>query len=151
MDKQKQIEEIAKVMCGGCHNGKECMRCLCADWYRAEMLYDANYRKIDEDSVVISKEEYEILTDISALKGKVQEALNINPIEELRQVEREARKETAREILKDIDKELYDISRIYVEAVAKDSKNDNAMDKYGVMTIAHKIVCEMANKYEVEI
>ena len=48
MSKEKQIEEMAKVMCGGCADGKECMRCLCADWYRAENLYNAGYRKQGE-------------------------------------------------------------------------------------------------------
>jgi hypothetical protein len=48
MSIEKQIEEMAKVMCGGCANGKECMQCLCADWYRAEKLYDADYRKQSE-------------------------------------------------------------------------------------------------------
>lgn len=46
--REKEIEEIAKVMCGGCPNNKECMHCLCADWYRAEALYNAGYRKQSE-------------------------------------------------------------------------------------------------------
>ena len=45
MNKEQIIEEMAKVMCGGCADGKECMQCLCADWYRAEALYNAGYRK----------------------------------------------------------------------------------------------------------
>jgi hypothetical protein len=48
MNKEKQIEEMAEVMCGGCADGKECMQCLCADWYRAEKLYNAGYRKQSE-------------------------------------------------------------------------------------------------------
>ena len=45
MDIEKEIEEIAKVMCGGCADNKECMHCLCAAWYNAEDLYNAGYRK----------------------------------------------------------------------------------------------------------
>jgi hypothetical protein len=45
---KKQIEEMAKVMCGGCADGKECMQCLCADWYKAEKLYNTGYRKQSE-------------------------------------------------------------------------------------------------------
>ena len=45
LNENKQVEEMAKVMCGGCADGKECMQCLCADWYRAEKLYNANVRK----------------------------------------------------------------------------------------------------------
>lgn len=48
MDREKQIEKIAKVICGGCPDSKECMHCLCADWYRAEALYNAGYRKQSE-------------------------------------------------------------------------------------------------------
>lgn len=48
IDREKQIEEIAKVICGGCPDNKECMHCLCADWYKAESLYNAGYRKQSE-------------------------------------------------------------------------------------------------------
>ena len=53
MDREKQIEEIAKVMCGGCPDNKECIHCLCADWYRAEALYNAGYRKQSEVAMEI--------------------------------------------------------------------------------------------------
>ena len=48
IDREKQIEEIAKVICGSCPDNKECMHCLCADWYKAESLYNAGYRKQSE-------------------------------------------------------------------------------------------------------
>lgn len=48
MSKEKQIEEMAKVMCGSCPDNNECMRCLCATWYDAEALYKAGYRKQSE-------------------------------------------------------------------------------------------------------
>lgn len=48
IDREKQIEEIAKVMCGGCPDNKECTHCLCADWYKAESLHNAGYRKQSE-------------------------------------------------------------------------------------------------------
>ena len=48
MSREKQIEEIARVMCGGCPDGHECLHSLCADWYRAEALYNAGYRKQSE-------------------------------------------------------------------------------------------------------
>jgi hypothetical protein len=52
--------------------------------------------------------------------------------------------------VKDINEELYQTSRIYLEAVAKDTKDYDSMDKYGVMTIAHDIVMKIAEKYGVE-
>lgn len=52
--------------------------------------------------------------------------------------------------VKDINEELYQTSRIYLEAVSKDTKDYDSMDKYGVMTIAHDIVMKIAEKYGVE-
>ena len=42
MTQEQQIEAMAYVLCGGCN---ECYKSLCADWYRAERLYKAGYRK----------------------------------------------------------------------------------------------------------
>lgn len=60
MDREKEIEEMAKAMCGGCPDNKECTHCLCADWYKAEALYNAGYRRWSE---VAS----DIFTDICAI------------------------------------------------------------------------------------
>lgn len=49
MDREKQIEEIAKAMCAGCPDKHG----LCADWYRAEALYNAGYRKQSEVAMEI--------------------------------------------------------------------------------------------------
>ena len=62
--REKQIEAIAKVICGGCPDNKECMHCLCADWYRAEALYNGDYRKQSE----VVKEIFESLEEISGRK-----------------------------------------------------------------------------------
>ena len=45
---ETHIEKMARVMCGGCASGKECMRSLCADWYKAEALYEAGCRMVDQ-------------------------------------------------------------------------------------------------------
>lgn len=46
MSKEKQIEEMAKILCkGGC---EKCLKALCADYYKAEDLYNAGYRKQSE-------------------------------------------------------------------------------------------------------
>lgn len=116
---------------------------LCVAGFSADIiskaLYNANYRKIPEGSVVISKEEYEILTNISSLKDKVQEALNINPIEELVQVERDARQETAREILQEI---------LYTKSSEEWFENEQLVD-FG-KKIVDKIE-NLANKYGIEL
>lgn len=63
--REKQIEEIAKVMCGGCPDNKECMRCLCADWYKAEDLYNAGYRNQSEVAMEIFEEIYKLTYRLS--------------------------------------------------------------------------------------
>jgi hypothetical protein len=60
---KEQIEEMAKVMCGGCADGKECMQRLCADWYRAEELYNAGYRE-QEQNVVTNEQSREAIDRI---------------------------------------------------------------------------------------
>ena len=62
-DKEKQIEEIYNLLfCDKweqpfmeCPEDIKCIECV------AKTLYNAGYRKIDKDSVVLSKEEYEKL------------------------------------------------------------------------------------------
>lgn len=67
-NKEKQIEEMAKVMCGGCPDNKECMHCLCADWYKAESIYNAGYRKASD--VARDLRQYIILNEDITLKCK---------------------------------------------------------------------------------
>jgi hypothetical protein len=60
--KQTSVEELAKVFsCVHlprrlCMKAMDCTRCL------AESVLELGYRKIDEGSVVLTKEEYESLT-----------------------------------------------------------------------------------------
>ena len=72
--KEKQIEEMAKVLCEYCHDiceEKECpyseheesMRlCYNSQLEIAIKLHNAGYRKLPKDSVVLTREEYEKLT-----------------------------------------------------------------------------------------
>ena len=61
MDREKQIEEITKAMCGGCPDNKECMNGLCADWYRAEAIKEFAERlketkfKHDNDYIIYAE------------------------------------------------------------------------------------------------
>ena len=62
MDKQKQIEEMAKIMCTKTY--ARCSNCSCevptaCNIYKyAVKLFYANYRKIPEGSVVLTEEEF---------------------------------------------------------------------------------------------
>ena len=42
---EKQIEELARVICGGCPNTEECLHVMCMEWYNAKKIYNAGYRK----------------------------------------------------------------------------------------------------------
>lgn len=86
MNKQEQIEEMAKLINSKkiypCEDDVHCENCFCADKDTAEKLYNAGYRKIPENAVVLTKEEY-----IDLSRNYVTE-----------QIEK-ARKKTAKEIL----------------------------------------------------
>ena len=61
MDKEQQIEEMGKIICGRCKDGiclidKSLCHGLCKE-LEAEALYNAGFRKIDDDCAVITKDE----------------------------------------------------------------------------------------------
>ena len=98
-DKEKQIEEMAKVIIQTSCNGKECENC---SWIRSveeateccvclKALYCAGYRKIPENAVVLTREEYDYLIN----DCKRWENLAVEKVDEIITT----RKETAREIL----------------------------------------------------
>ena len=70
MDKQKQIEEMAKAIDGIWHTKNTCpfdtkcpywggkVRFTCNDCLRANVLIEAGYRKIPENAVVLTEKEY---------------------------------------------------------------------------------------------
>ena len=66
MDKKKQIEEMAKDVelagkCTSFKNGKIDLTLFKTSEEIAETLYYLNYRKIPENAVVLTREEYEKL------------------------------------------------------------------------------------------
>lgn len=94
-DKEKQIEEMAEIMCSPCPDGKECSGTWC---YKrvldcANEFYEQGYRKLPEDSVVLSREEYE--------KGVIERESMRNQITELFN-DREELKETTEQLRKEI-------------------------------------------------
>ena len=73
MDKQKQIEEMAKVLavnCGECYTCKYLDKLHCADLLSAEALYEAGYRKIPENAVVLTMEEYDEIKQIKEMTAE---------------------------------------------------------------------------------
>lgn len=47
-DKEKQIEELARVICDGCRDTEECKRNMCLEYFYAKKIYEAGYRKRKE-------------------------------------------------------------------------------------------------------
>lgn len=72
MTKQEQIEEMAVIGCirnPQAHTAEECAKCdfkqgQCNAYRHAEKLYNAGYRKIQDGTVVLSREEYEMLKSL---------------------------------------------------------------------------------------
>lgn len=95
MRKQEQIEEMANYYCEYCNKQTGEKFCehiddkSCNIFFEAELFYNAGYRKIPEDSVVLSREEYKRLLD---------NAIRVD-MEYLDHELAKERKETAKEIL----------------------------------------------------
>ena len=124
-DKEKQIKEMAKTMtgcnktCDECYSEYEKLfgkqkdaQCICIT--EATTLYNAGYRKLPEDSVVLTREEYNEFLRQGAM------------IDFLKDCIQQARKETAREILNKIyhlSKGYYiDDEEEYIEMIKKLAK-----------------------------
>lgn len=97
----KPIEEMADILCSAkehnCNGGNDC---LCIK--QATALYNAGYtQKINDDEVVVSKEEYERL-QIELKSFQITDMLKEAYISQLKEELKQANKETAREILQTI-------------------------------------------------
>lgn len=98
-DREKQIEEMAKVLLETSCKGSECENCAFVKSVKEaketcvclKALYNAGYRKIPEDAVVLSIEEIKHPTRTEVIEFFVNHNAQV-------------RKETAREILKELIK-----------------------------------------------
>jgi hypothetical protein len=120
-DKEKQIEEMGKDVCENI-NSKMCADGTCPKIWdcpysntMAEILIEKGYRKLPEDSVVLSEEDKAKLIHINTLKNiksisQLKELLsNITAINDLMgyndrelEIRQEANKETAEKIMQDL-------------------------------------------------
>ena len=92
MNKEQQIEEMARVACEhfDCDMvGQPCTKCKtydkhCYTIHQAEILYNAGYRKIDENCAVITKAELKEYKRqaVKEFADKVKEYINNKVIED---------------------------------------------------------------------
>ncbi len=83
----KMIEEICKMAVMGCRRNpqaktvEECVKCefkhgMCDVYRLAETLYNENYCRIDKDSVVLSKEEYNEIKQYQSYIAEIKKAFD---------------------------------------------------------------------------
>jgi hypothetical protein len=113
-DREKQIEELAKDIgyeLGISYEEEKLPFSLHTRDYLAKALIEKGYQKVDKDSVVISKEEYERITKelVTEQRAKkiAQEYFGI------------VRKETAREIIEMFNDKNYITEKDLIKAIAK--------------------------------
>lgn len=150
MTKQEQIEEMANdieyAIDNECklNNGKSCEDCVFdnkGDWYcqslmTATHLYAEGYRKIDKDSVVLSREEYEKV-DKEIINKSTYDTIwkaGYNAYEKtIGECVAEARKETAEKYHKAMRKVIHE--RDYIGGYAEiglQEENDEIAKQFGV-------------------
>ena len=112
MDKEKQIEEMARIF-GSCKIFPNCITCDrhtgirgCYNRDRAKVLYEHGYRKINENEVVISKEEYETKKEIVANWGFLQQEIMQGRFVALADLEKDGKVVISKEEYEKITKEL---------------------------------------------
>lgn len=123
MDKQ-MIEEMAKIFCSRYKNGRcdvedrECSN-RCTTWHRAENLYNAGYRKIPENAVVLTEENMEQTANWLVTHPKMQATME--------KLIKTWRKETAEKFAERLkEKFAYDIERCkVVDEICKELEGEN--------------------------
>ena len=132
IDEKKQIEEMVHDMCifydnGKCGNEFICEK-PCATWNKAERLHNAGYRKIPENAVVLTREEYgDMFTFKTVGNGGIHCGF-YNILDTVRKVER---KETAREIANEVKLAFYREFDELIPSIMAD-KIDEIAKQYGV-------------------
>lgn len=149
MNKEEMIKEMARVLstvkpCDALAVS-ECIKrkceyphfdgVTCIAEHKAEALYNAGYRKIADDEIVVKKSEYEALKKATPIiKVDIREQFLKECEYEMRELEKKAKHETAREILQEI-KQKYgrSCSEYYPEYIELTGWELNKIaNKYGI-------------------
>lgn len=145
-DKQQIIEEMVDAMvisCGECYScpfsGKTNNRVSCTDYLTAEALYYAGYRKVDENAVVLTREEFDRLN--SCIKSE----------EEVRAIMQQQMLPMVRELTdKEVGKKLATVTALVHKETAKEVlENIKTLVEWGwEMSRIEKWICK---NYGVEV
>ena len=188
MDDKKQIEEMAVICCGSNDTCTDCFkqseRLLgikinnrakhCQAYCYAEMIYNAGYRKLPENAVVLTREEYEkqkakcadcfnewekVVKENEKLQyynDKLSQGIYYGNGEQfcnrLKLAEQEARKETAREICEKI-KSRFNASEYRTNTKRKTIKVEELCEQmdWVLHKVGINIIDEIAKEYGVEV
>ena len=131
MNKQQQIEELAGTICNACKErfeiSKKCKNviepCLAA-YAHAEALYNAGYRKIPEDSVVLSREVYDEIRTYQSYIPEMKKAFD--------KIRNAIIKETAEKIFKMLISELESNKFLYGKRIIMEADVENLAKQFGV-------------------
>ena len=137
MNKDEMKNDLTNILKNRCDNISfgDCMGRVSCDSCKAEAIYNAKYRKVGDDEIVVKKRQYEQLKkynrDRKRLRLKWQQAkqdlddiysngfvLLVEHHEIVDQVARETRQETAREILQMIYDKGKDTAMICLPTIA---------------------------------
>ena len=141
MKKQISMEDMAELICSYyCDKGYCPCDCKNCDNHKFAEEIIKGCRKIPENAVVLTREEYELITDIKALKLQVQDSLNNMNNDDIANITKQVFNETAREILKEIDNALHDLAIQY--------SNSGHITYFAVCeNVHHTVVSKVAKQY----
>ena len=152
-NKEKQIEEMAKVICQECLTATEEKECLnnvkdCLAYDYAKIFYNAGYtQKVNKGDVVLTKENIKKYAK-DCIAG---EETGLNIINGLIARSEQTRKETAREILQEVRnlcKEQAD--RFSHLCKTKKEAREETLRYEGVLAVKNRLG-KIAEKYGVEV
>lgn len=118
MNKEQQIVEFQNDILDNLFNG--------STYKLAEALYNAGYRKLPEDSVVLSREEHEIL--VKTAQGKIGSGFMVEAVSTKEQV-KQAIKEFAEKLKKRMGERDY-MGVKYKQGVFSENDIDELLKEY---------------------
>lgn len=124
-DKEKQIEEMARDL--RYIKALQASDKYTVDYFEALCLYSLDYRKIQKDSIVLTKEQIKHPTDDKVIEFFIKHNEKV-------------RKDTVETFAIEVYKELYQLGRMYALPETLDA------DKYGIFSLTQEVVAKIAKE-----